>query len=192
VLVADALNAQMRSRDIAGVLAVADAVGQILESIDDDVRFWHLPNAAVAAQPEEGDVPAWPIWRAWTILTSVHGVNRAGAHKILHHKRPSVFPLLDNMTAPRLCPACWAAVHRDLNATSEAWSRLEDETGGVLEHHGGVRLTRLRLHDIILWCRATGSDERAKEYGRMVLAAHGSGPGHWLGASTRRVYIGVG
>jgi hypothetical protein len=38
------------------------------------------------------DTPAWAMWRAWTLLMGVEGVDAARSRKILHHKRPAAFP----------------------------------------------------------------------------------------------------
>lgn len=170
VLVADGLNAEMRARDIAGVLAVADAVGDELARIDPDVTFWTLSKPEVSVPPIKHDERSWPIWRAWTILVGVKGINVARAHKILHHKRPTVFPLLDNQTVGLLdSKSPWGAIHEDLTATAPAWSTLESEAANFLASQGGPPLTRLRLHDILLWTRATNNWAEAHRRGKAAL-----------------------
>ena len=110
VLVANGLNARMRAGEIAGALAVADQVSELLKQLHtSDVIFWELRQRQVCHQPGLGD-PAWPMWRAWSILMEVPGLDVARAHKILHHKRPTTFPLIDNKTLPRLGRHAWAAI----------------------------------------------------------------------------------
>jgi hypothetical protein len=54
----------------------------------------------VANKPPTPDSPGWHLWRCWTLLMGVTGIDVARAHKILHHKRPKLFPLIDNQTLP--------------------------------------------------------------------------------------------
>jgi hypothetical protein len=42
-------------------------------------------------------------------------------------------------------------VHRELLANAEAFGALETVASGLLTATGGVPLTRLRLHDVLLW-----------------------------------------
>ena len=78
--------------------------------------------------PTRTSSPAWPIWRAWSILMGIEGVDIARTHKILHHKRPKVFPLIDNETVTWLRggESVWAAIHDesgyDLPADLTDWS----------------------------------------------------------------------
>ena len=172
ILVADGLNAQLRAGDIGGVLAVADAVSDELARIGPGVKFWELPRDEVVTPPSNPDRPAWAMWRAWTILMGVEGVDVARAHKILHHKRPSVFPLLDNATMSFLGKAgAWAAIHDNLTEASAAWRKLETDIGRLLSGKNMPAPTRLRLHDILLWTRATGRRPLAYQHGRKALAA---------------------
>ena len=171
VLVADGLNAQMRSKDIAGVLAVAGEVSTQLARIDEDTNFWSLSRDDVAKRPHDEASLAWPIWRAWTILMGVDGIDVARAHKILHHKRPTVFPLIDNQTINLLNAeeSAWGAIHDDLSSTSDGWSKLEEAVAEVLVPSGGPALARLRLHDILLWTRVARRWDLALHLGLTCL-----------------------
>lgn len=173
VLVADGLNGQMRARHIAAAMAVAPEVSAALADIDDDVRFWELDRDEVSVRPESPDERAWPIWRAWTVLIGAKGVNLARTHKILHHKRPSVFPLLDRKTVGLLGGDPWGKIHDDLRATEAGWAGLEDQVNPHLIEADGIEITRLRLHDILLWCRATKNTSRAKKLGQRILDGGG-------------------
>ncbi len=173
ILVADGLNAQMRARDIAGVLAVAGEIGEQITRLDESgVKFWTLSVDQVSASPVDEGAEEWPLWRAWTILMGVPGVEVARAHKILHHKRPSVFPLIDNETIPylRTGGSAWATVHRDLTSTADAWSELEDVIGEAVSGTVASTPTRLRLHDILLWARSTNRWDVALAVGESLNA----------------------
>lgn len=166
VLVADGLNAQMRAKDIAGVLAVAHEVAGELARIDENgVCFWDLAREDLIVPPTRTSSPAWPIWRAWSILMGIEGIDIARTHKILHHKRPKVFPLIDNETVRWLRggESVWAAIHDELVIARPAWLRLETAVHDLVD--SGPMLTRLRLHDILLWTHATGRWRAAHRYG---------------------------
>ena len=178
VLVADGLNAQMRARDIAAVLAVADAVSVQLAAIDaNGTRFWDLQREDVATVPTSESSKAWPIWRAWTILMGAKGIDLARTHKILHHKRPEVFPLVDNETYKLLAAdgAAWTTIHADLISAEQAWEGLEKRVNEVLAANSSQLLTRLRMHDILVWAEATGRRAAAEDHGRRYLGSVGAG-----------------
>lgn len=171
ILVADGLNAKMVARNIAGALAVADEVSVELKKIAPTTTFWDLSSEQVGHPPGPEDEVAWPIWRAWWLLRGVPGLNVARVHKILHHKRPKLFPLIDRKTRARLPGSPWAAIHADLRATQPAWQRLETEVSPFLSGDGHVQLARLRLHDILLWTVATERWDLALHHGRRIRDA---------------------
>ncbi len=176
VLVADGLNARLQGPDIAGVLAVAAPVSDQLARIDPGLKFWELTREQVSTQPVDLDTPADAMWRAWTLLMGVPSIDVARSHKILHHKRPSVFPLLDNETIDLLDrETAWAAIHEDLDASPAAWAQLEREVDRLARARGGASLTRLRLHDILLWTRATGRWDVAYRDGNEMLRSSARG-----------------
>lgn len=170
VLVADGLNAKMLARDIAGVLAVAQDLGREIAKLDNlGVEFWTLSSEQISTAPNDEADPAWPLWRAWTILMGVPGIEVARAHKILHHKRPSVFPLIDNQTLKRLGRTAWRTVHGDLTATPAPWEWLERSMSDALSDSRAAAPTRLRLHDILLWTGVTGRRAAAMEIGHSLV-----------------------
>jgi hypothetical protein len=72
----------------------------------------------------------------------------------LHHRRPELFPLVDRTTRWQLLPhvregdsGVEAVIHRELRANASAFARLEAELAPL-------GLTRLRLHDVLLWLSA--------------------------------------
>ena len=100
----------------------------------------------------------------------VEGIVLARTHKILLHKRPAVCPLIDNQTVGRLGNAAWAAIHDDLCQSDVAWSTLESEIERLLVSRNGIALTRLRLHDIVLWTKAMHRWDTALRLGAQELA----------------------
>jgi hypothetical protein len=101
-------------------------------------------------------------------------VKVALTHKLLHHKRPDLFPLIDRKTEPLLAAhtdesaGLWAVVHSELNANQRQFTALETTFAELVDGEGDVPLTRLRLHDVLLWLIATGYWDRA------VTAGHSS------------------
>jgi hypothetical protein len=86
----------------------------------------------------------------------------------LHHRRPDLFPLLNRTTRWQLLPHAQegdsgveAVIHRELQANTAAFQALED---AVVAH--GLLLTRLRLHDVLLWLTGTLRLTHAVELGR--------------------------
>jgi hypothetical protein len=90
-------------------------------------------------------------------------------HKVLHHKRPQVFPLLDRLTAARIRAAgghqLWSFVHAELVCQPDRFAELERWFAAEARRRQGEGLTRLRIHDIVLWCEASGQFAAAKERG---------------------------
>lgn len=101
---------------------------------------------------------------------SLPGVDVAITHKILHHKRPDFFPLIDNQTLKILGSRAWLTIHDNLTANPTGWDQLERQIA-TLAHNRGVALTRLRLHDILLWTSVTGRDAIAQPLGRDLSPA---------------------
>jgi Family of unknown function (DUF6308) len=174
LFIAAGLNGRLDNVGIASLLAVEPEVSGALAAIPADTTFWGLPADAVAAAGAGGEVPASsplrPMLRAWTAFMGAPGLDVAITHKTLHHKRPRVFPLLDGRTAMAY-PAgeAWASIHDDLNADPDAWEQLERRFAGEAAQRGGVPLTRLRMHDIVLWLRLSGGLDEAIAPARALL-----------------------
>jgi len=104
-------------------------------------------------------------------------VKIALAHKLLHHKRPHLFPLVDRRTHPRLIDAAkgrhdvgyWSVVHEELVGNRDTFETLERTFECLVDGEADVSLTRLRLHDILLWLIATKRWERAIVEGRATV-----------------------
>jgi hypothetical protein len=110
--------------------------------------------------------------RAWEECMRTPQVKVALTHKLLHHKRLELFPLIDGKTKPLLdvhaddITGMWGVVHRELTANSDQFSALEKAFAQLVDEQGDVPLTRLRLHDILLWLKATGNWDYAVGRGR--------------------------
>ena len=101
-------------------------------------------------------------------------IGPAKASKLLHLKRPALYPILDQYVlrfyrsaareAARLYPRraarelYWAAIRQDLLASVPAVARLRDELRAQSDDHSRrlSELTDLRLLDICIWKLATG------------------------------------
>jgi hypothetical protein len=168
VLVPNAINARMGGKVIAGLRAISAQLSAEIAGLDElGLAFWEFDESDVVRRPADGD-SARPLWRAWSIVSGIPGAGIAVTHKVLHHKRPSVFPLLDNKTSAALGGGgdAWLQIHRDLTATPDGWTELERAFANEAVGRDDVSLTRLRLHDILLWtdtvdqwdaCRAAAS-----------------------------------
>jgi hypothetical protein len=54
-------------------------------------------------------------------------VERTITHKLLHRKRPRLFPMLDSITSPQLGERqAWTTIHQDVTSHSEEFAELED------------------------------------------------------------------
>ncbi len=157
VLVAEGLHGRLDPAGWAAVRSALDDVGPLADAAA--VRaggraFWELPPGEVSVLEEPGTVGA--------ALRAIggHGTGRERDHlrAAVHHRRPHLVPLLDTTTRRQLLPhveegdsGIEAVVHRELLGNAEAFEALETAASGALTATGGVPLTRLRLHDVLVW-----------------------------------------
>ena len=94
-------------------------------------------------------------------MMSTPDVGRALTHKVLHHKRPALFPLLDRQTADVLRPAgqphgwnAWQVIRADIDGSRAASRSCAPWFAGLAAARGGVPLGLPRLHDILVWLQA--------------------------------------
>jgi hypothetical protein len=174
LFVAGALNAAIDARTIASVLAVEPEVSAALADLPaagQAAPFWELDRAHLEEPPPDSS-PAQPMWRAWTALMGAPGTDVAVTHKTLHHKRPDMFPVLDRLTQAQLpSQTAWTGVHDELTANPHGWTWLEHHFAAAAAQHGGVPLTRLRIHDVLVWLKARGQYASALSEGRTIAAA---------------------
>ncbi len=157
VLVAEGLHGRLDPAGWAAVRADVDAVRPITEAA---VRraagraFWELPDDELSVLGEPGTVGAALREIAQRTLTHPAHVSAA-----VHHRRPELFPHTTRTTRRQLLPhlqegdsGVEAVVHRELRANEAAFAELEVAAAAWLD---GPALTRLRLHDVLLWLTAT-------------------------------------
>lgn len=175
VLVVDSLNGGMSHRHI---VALVDAGRRAWDHVREatvragDRAFWDLPIEEVIDPAPTGSTGE-ALSAAWAECFYTTDIGIALTHKVLHHKRPKLFPLIDRQTAPRLEAQVrpgegrlWAVLHRELDANADQFALLEATLVGLLRQPGDVPLWRLRLHDILLWLEASGQRPWAAEQGR--------------------------
>jgi len=150
------LSSQIKETAISGMLAVVHEVNRDLTKIPAATKFWDLPNADAKIAPRGSTL--WHMWRAIELLDAVPGVGFTIAHKTLHHKRPAVFPLLDNETTRDCLPydASWMIIHSDLTTQARSFNALEKWFAAEAAARKRPGLTRLRMHDIIVWLKVKG------------------------------------
>lgn len=152
LIVSIGLSSQLKEWAIAGMLEVMDEVSDELDWILEGTTFWGLPDVDHKTATPKSTV--WRMWRAVELLDAVHGVGFTVAHKTLHHKRPELFPLLDNETVKYLpYKKSWTMIHDDLATYAAEFAALEKWFAGEAKERNGLPLTRLRMHDIIVWLK---------------------------------------
>jgi hypothetical protein len=165
VLLAEGLHGRL---DPAGWTAVRAALDAALPLAEQAVRraagraFWELPDDETSVLAEPGTVGA----ALRSLAEGPHGPYLLAA---LHHRQPALFPLLDGITWRQLWPhtaegdsGAHAVVLRELRANAAAFASLEARAGAAL----GLRTTRLRLHDVLLWLAGSMRMDTAIALGR--------------------------
>jgi hypothetical protein len=167
------LDGRLTANRVLRMQSTLDAVNDALGHLEPRMTFWDLPLGQIE-RPAEGE-RGWWLTRAWWLLRGAAGPKAwVTPYKVLHLKRPALFPLIDNRTWPLLqdCggPA-WTTIHQDLKNQVERFRELEEWFAEFTarQNPSGVPLTRLRLHDILLWCHAVGQRELAAEAGQALL-----------------------
>lgn len=117
--------------------------------------FWDLPDDEFSVLGEPGTVGAClrAIWNRGTRTGHPAFVSAA-----LHHRWPALLPHVDRTTRLQFLPhlvegdsGVEAVIHRELRANAAAFAALESTVGRLLSDDGDVPLTRLRLHDVLVW-----------------------------------------
>ena len=167
ILTAEGLHGRLAPDAWAAVKAALDDVSPLADAAiarAADRPFWELPDDEFSVLAEPGTVGA--------ALREVGRVAADSADHVLaalHHRRPELFPLLVRSTRWQLLPHVRegdsgpeAVISRELRANAAAFARLESELAAR-----DVRLTRLRLHDVLLWLAATLRTPTAVALGRL-------------------------
>jgi hypothetical protein len=169
-----ALNSQIGAAAILGMQAIAPALTEALAHIPADQTFWGLPHDHLRSAPPPAESLAWWLWRAWALLMGVPQINVAVAHKTLHHKRPWLFPLLDNLTVDAYPNGgAWAGIHQELTEQADTFTLLEQWFAAQAAARQGIPLTRLRIHDILLWATRAGEWDEARTHGAHLIGQNG-------------------
>ena len=132
----------------------------------------NLPNADPTLQGGDFDKAVRLYWN-FTWPERIRGIRVAKAHKVLHIKRPALYPILDDKVrhlyrdsagpwihelgrlevSPEDSPPYWAAIRQDLLCNEAQIDRYRDELATDTDKTVALmaRLTNLRLQDIIAW-----------------------------------------
>jgi hypothetical protein len=158
VLVAEGLHGRL---DPHGWAAVRRALDDVQPHADAAVAraagrpFWELPDDELSVLGEPGTVGA-----ALRDLGEPPGPHDRYIVAALHHRRPELVPLVNRTTWLQVVPhlhegdsGVAAVIHRELRGNAPAFAALEAEAARLLVPD--VPLTRLRLHDLLLWLVAT-------------------------------------
>lgn len=170
------LNGRLSVARVLGMSTVLPEFNETLKKIHDGTTFWGLSREELL-QPEH-DTQGWFLSRCWWLLRGAAGPSAwVTTYKVLHHIRPKVFPLIDRSTGPALGKdSWWGTIQGDLQQQESAFDDLERwfEALAKRQPDPGKPLTRLRLHDILLWCDQTrGNRSAASKAGRDVLKQEG-------------------
>lgn len=188
VLVVDGINGKM---DQKAITALKDAADRAWPHVRTAIRraegraFWELPEDEVRRTARPGTAGK-ALDNAWRECIATGGIGVALTHKLLHHKRPALIPLIDGLTAPKLEPhkdttvGLWGVVHRELQANADQFEALERAFADLVNGVDDVPLTRLRLHDILLWLTAARKWDHAVANGKAT-----SEWARWHGGSTQ-------
>jgi hypothetical protein len=189
VLVAEGLHGRLDPAAWAAVRAALDGMAPLADALTGRAAgrsYWQLPAEEVAVLAEPGTVGA--VLRGIREHAEDAGVRPDLVTAALHHRHPRLVPHVDRTTRRQLWPhvvegdsGLEAVVHRELVANAAGFAALEaaaavlldDGPGGTggSQTSGGVRLTRLRLHDVLLWLSGSLRLTHAVELGR--------GTGEW-------------
>jgi hypothetical protein len=130
--------------------------------------FWELPAEEFSVLGEPGTVGA-----ALRDLGTLPGVPPGYVPAALHHRWPRLFPLVAPSTRRQLWPhlregdsGVEAVIHRELRAQAQGFELLETAVAGH-----GLAMTRLRLHDVLLWLSAGLRLTHATALGRALAPA---------------------
>jgi hypothetical protein len=156
ILTAEGLHGRLDPDGWAAMKGVLDDVGPLADAAIERAAgrpFWELPADEFSVLAEPGTVGA-QLRRIWQHCEVMPDVQPAHVTAALHHRRPDLVPLVVRTTRWHLLPhvregdsGVEAVIHRELRGNASAFARLEAELAPL-------GLTRLRLHDVLLWLSA--------------------------------------
>lgn len=167
LLAVAALDARAGAAEYLAMEAILPDLNGALTHVEVAQTFWALPRAHLGTTPPPGGTPSWWLWRAWALLMGLDDVGVAIAYKTLHHKRPWFFPIFDNDTVAKMGGTrAWEVLHDELTSQAAQFTHLEQRFAVEATKRGGVHLTRLRIHDILLWGTITDSGAEREAFTR--------------------------
>jgi hypothetical protein len=160
ILVAAGLNGQL-DVDAIGALQIATrrAAPYLAQAADRRQAFCELTLAELSDSPQAG-TEGWLLTQAWQQMMKTPDVGRALTHKVLHHKRPTLFPLLDRKTAGPLHAGqphgqnAWQVIWTDIDSSRAEFEELRTWFVRLAASRNSQSLGLLRIHDILLWLHA--------------------------------------
>jgi Family of unknown function (DUF6308) len=173
ILIAECLHGRLEPAAWSAMKAVLDDVAPLADAATDRAAgrpFWELPDDEFSVLSEPGTVGA--VLRQIGEVAAAADVQKHVA-AALHHRRPDLFPLTVRTTRWQLLPharegdsGVEAVVHRELQANDAAFAALGRE---VAEQLDNAALTRLRLHDVLLWLSGSLRLTHAVALGRTTM-----------------------
>ena len=146
ILVAEGLHGRLDPAAWAAMKGVLDDVRPLADAAVDRAAgrpFWDLPDDEFSVLAEPGTVGA-VLRGIRSLCDESPGVRPKHVAAALHHRRPSLFPLLNRTTRWQLLPhvregdsGVEAVIHRELQANTAAFQALEDAVEAL-----GLPLTR--------------------------------------------------
>jgi hypothetical protein len=160
VLVAEGLHGRLPPAGWTAVRAALDDVGPLADAATARAAgraCWELPAEEFSVLAEPGTVGA-ALRGVWQRTQDADRVRPDLVSAALHHRSPALVPHVDRTTRRQLWPhvvegdsGVEAVVHRELRANAAGFAALEAAVAALLADGAGPPLTRLRLHDVLLW-----------------------------------------
>jgi len=160
ILVAEGLHGRLDPVAWAAVRSALDDVAPLADALierADERPFWDLPDDELSVLGEPGTVGA-ALREIWTRCADTRDVRPQFVSAALHHRQPAIVPHIDPTTRRQLLPhmvegdsGVEAVVHRELRTNAVAFEALETRIDVLLRRDGSAPLTRLRLHDVLVW-----------------------------------------
>ena len=160
LLVTAGLNARIDMTAFVRLRSFADRAAEHLDAAYQlQPDFLRLPREEVSDDPPK-ETAGWYLFEAWRQGMATPGLRVARVHKMLHHKRPWLVPLLDNKTVKPIraaadAKACgsWQLIHDEIHAHADHFHALADEFDKLANGINDVPLSWLRLYDILVWMK---------------------------------------
>ncbi len=179
LLVVNGLNARLGVKELENLRDAAERAAVYgHQAAERGKSFWELDDRELSDAPPAGTVGE-QLGQAWRACTVTPYVDVARTHKLLHHKWPHLFPLIDRKTRIPLRAArqagetLWQVILRELRDNGPCFNELEDQFASVAHRRGDVALTRLRIHDILLWLQVNDWLDDATRAGVVLLRDEG-------------------